>query len=165
MRHADRPTVEEELFVDAPPERVWPLISDIAFFVEASDELQAVHWSSGEGAVPAVGRCFVGTNSNRYFGEWQTTSTVIECDEPRVFAWAVGDVDEPNTTWRFSLRPEGDGTVVTQWVCLGPGPSGIGIAIARIPDKEEKIVAGRMREFRDAMRANLAAVRAHAEKA
>ena len=159
MRHEDRPSVEVELHVAAPPERIWPLVSDIAFVVDPSDELQAVEWESGDDPEPAVGRRFVGTNRNRHFGEWQTMSTVTECDEPRTFAWAVGDLDEPNTVWRFTLRPDGDGTVVVHGMQLGYGDSGLHVAIRRMPDKEDRIVERRMQEFRTALVRNLEAVK------
>lgn len=163
MRHADKPEVSAELYVDAAPQHVWPLVSDIAFLVGPSVELQAVEWESGEDDEPVVGRRFVGTNSNEHFGQWQTVSTVTECDEPRTFAWSVGDLDEPNTSWRFTLRPSGSGTVVTQWGQLGYGDSGLHVAIKRMPDKEERIVARRLDEFRTGMKANLQAIKAAAE--
>jgi hypothetical protein len=165
MRHADQPTAQEAIHVGAPPGRIWPLVSDIRFSVGASEELQSVEWITGEGDEPRVGRCFVGTNRNRYYGEWQTTSTVIECDEPRAFAWAVGDVDEPNTTWRYTLQPDDTGTFVTQWMRIGIGDSGLTTSIARIPDKEERIVEGRLHEFRAAMRVNLELIKKLAEGA
>jgi hypothetical protein len=163
MRHADRPTAEEDLFVAAPPERVWPLIVDIGLVARVSDELVAARWVPDAG--PAVGSCFVGTNHNEFFGEWTTTSTVIECDEPRAFAWAVGDVDEPNTTWRFTLRPQDGGTTVGQWMQLGLGPSGLHLAIKNRPDREERIVERRLNQFRAAMRANLQEIKRLAEAA
>lgn len=164
MRLAELPELTESVHVAAAPERVWPYVSDIAFAVGTSDELLAVEWTSGEGPLPRVGRTFVGTNANRYFGQWQTTATVTECDEPHVFGWAVGEPDRPNTTWRFTLEPVEGGTTLTQWVRIGPGDSGLTIAVSRLPDKEEKIVAGRLREFRAAMQAHLAAVKARAEQ-
>jgi hypothetical protein len=163
VRLADLPELTESIHVATAPERIWPYVSDIAFGVETSAELLAVEWCDGEGPAPFVGRSFVGTNANRYFGQWQTTSTVTECDEPRVFGWAVGDVDRPNSRWRFTLEPDDDGTTLTQWVRIGPGDSGLTIAVARMPDKEERIVASRLREFAAAMRAHLEAVKARAE--
>ena len=163
MRLADLPELTESVRVAAPPERIWPYVSDIAFAVGTSAELLAVEWAGGDGPQPFVGRRFVGTNANRYFGHWQTTSTVTECDEPRVFGWAVGDVERPNSRWRFTLEPDESGTTLTQWVRIGPGDSGLTIAVARMPDKEERIVAGRLREFAAAMRAHLDAIKARAE--
>lgn len=164
MRHADKPTAEEEIHVGATPEQLWPLVTDITLITRTSEELVAAHWSDVD-ARPAVGRTFVGTNQNEYFGEWQTTSTVTECDPPTVFGWTVGDLDEPNTTWRFTVRPDRDGCVVTQWVRLGYGPSGLHLAIRSMPDKEERIVARRMKEFRTGMRANLEEIKRAAEQA
>lgn len=162
MRRADQPEVSEDLLVAAPAERVWPLVSDIALAVGTSDELQAVRWTeAGDGA--RVGRTFVGVNRNRHFGEWETTSTITACDPPREFAWTVGDLAEPNTSWRFTLAPADGGTLVTQWVKLGPGPNGLVVAIERMPDKEERIVERRLAEWREAMRRNLALIRTRAE--
>ena len=163
MRHADRPATQVELYVEAPPERIWPLVSDIRIPVEGSDELRTVEWSSDEGDEPKVGRTFVGTSANKYFGEWQTTSTVTECDPPRTFAWVVGDLDEPNSSWRFALRPSGSGTVVTQWARLGYGPSGMHLGIRANPDKEERIVERRLEQRRAAMRATLELIKQRAE--
>jgi uncharacterized protein YndB with AHSA1/START domain len=164
MRHSDQPTTEVELHIDAPPERVWTLVTDLEQLVSMSEELQAAEWIEADG--PELGARFVATNTNRYFGSWKTTSTVIEYDEPRVFGWAVGDVDEPNTTWVFRLQAdELGGTWLTQWMRLGIGDSGLGVAIARMPDKEDRIVAGRLREFEAAMRKNLDGVKALAEAA
>jgi hypothetical protein len=163
VRHADRPTVEEHIGVAATPDRIWPLVSDITLPVGISDELVAVEWTSGVSDAPGVGRTFVGTNSNQYFGRWQTTATVTECDEPSVFGWIVGELDNPNTSWRYTLLATEAGTRVTQWVQLGTGPSGLVIAIARMPDKEEPIVARRLDEFRAAMRRNLETIKQRAE--
>lgn len=164
MRHADKPTAEESIHIAATPEQVWPLVTDITLITRTSEELVHAHWSDPDG-VPAVGQTFVGTNRNEYFGEWQTTSTVTECEKPSVFAWSVGDLDEPNTSWRFTVRAEGDGCVVTQWVRLGYGPSGLHLAIRSMPDKEERIVARRMKEFCTGMRANLEEIKRLAESA
>jgi hypothetical protein len=155
--------VEEHVVIAAAPDRIWPLVSDITLFVGISPELVAVEWVSGDGDAPCVGREFVGTNTNEHFGRWQTTATVTRCEKPIVFAWTVGDIDAPNTTWQFRLQPMDDGTRVTQSVHLGAGPSGLTVAIERMPDKEERIVARRLTDFRASMRANLDVVKLRAE--
>jgi uncharacterized protein YndB with AHSA1/START domain len=162
--YADTPTVAAQIDIEAPPERVWPLVSDIHLMPGLSGELQEVAWLDGVTG-PAVGCRFAGRNANAALGSWETVSTVVECDEPRCFAWAVGDPGHPSTTWRFSLRPDGDGTVLEQWMQMGPGRSGLNLAIDAMPDKEAKIVFVRLRELEAGMKHNLAAIKERAERA
>ena len=162
MRYADCPTTEATVHVAAPPERLWPLVTDIALIASLSTELQEVEWLDGaEG--PAVGHRFRGRNAHPAIGEWTTVSHVVECAEPHVFAWAVHDPDHPSASWRFELSVRDDGTDLRQWAQLGPGPSGLTPAIEQMPDKEERIVAGRLKEFRAGIETNLAALRDIAE--
>ena len=155
-RYADTPTVEVETHVDAPPERVWVVVSDIGLMPTMSTELQRIEWLDEPGA---VGSRFVGHNKHPAIGEWSSPAQVIEREEPRVFAWAVGDPADPAATWRFTLEPDGAGTRLRQWVQMGPGRSGLSRAIEAMPDKEQKIVHGRLTEFEANMTATLAAVR------
>jgi hypothetical protein len=90
---------------------------------------------------------------------------IVAYDPPRVFAWAVGDPEFPSAIWRFSLEPRPGGTLLRQWVQVGPGRSGLSIAIERMPDKEQKIVFVRLREFEANMGATLAAIKRLAEGA
>jgi acyl-CoA synthetase (AMP-forming)/AMP-acid ligase II len=156
MLYADTPTVEVDTYIAAAPERVWSLVSDIHLMAEMSDEVLDVEWQDGVDS-PAPGTKFVGRNFHKDFGEWKTTSIIVDCEAPKVFGWAVSDVDYPSSIWRFTLRPEGEGTVLSQWMQMGPARSGLSFAIDRMPDKEDRIVARRLREFREAIEANLAA--------
>ncbi len=163
-RYADSPTVEAEIDIDAAPDRVWALVSDPLVMPEFSSELQAVEWLDDVDS-PAVGSRFRGHNRHDALGEWSTTSHVVECEAPRVFAWAVEDPDSPTATWRFTLEPAGGGTRLRQWVRMGPGRSGLTAAIEQMPDKEQKIVFVRLREFEQGILANLAAIKERAESA
>lgn len=164
-RYADGPAVEVETWIDAPPEEVWPIVSDIGAMPGMSPELQSVAWCDGHANGPGVGRSFTGTNRHPAMGEWTTTSYVVECEEPRRFAWAVGDPENPATTWRFTLEPRDGGTKLRQWMRMGPAPSGLSLAIARMPDKEQKIVFVRLREHERAMTGTVASVKEKAERA
>ena len=104
--YADTPAVAAQIYIEAPPERVWPLVSDIFLMPGLSGELQEVAWLDGVTG-PALGCRFDGRNANAALGSWETVSTVVECDQPRCFAWVVGDPGHPATTWRFTLRPGG----------------------------------------------------------
>jgi uncharacterized protein YndB with AHSA1/START domain len=162
--YADSPVVAAEILIDAPPERVWDLVSDIGLMAELSSELQEVTWLDGATG-PAVGHRFTGRNAHPAMGEWETVSTVTECDPPYRFAWAVGDPGHPAATWRFNLKPDREGTLLEQWYQMGPGRSGLNIAIDAMPDKEQKIVFVRLREHEAAMNHNLAEIKDRAERA
>ena len=162
-RYADKPTVEVPIEIDAPPERVWAVVSDIAVMPGASPELQAVEWLDGRSG-PGLGARFAGHNRHEAFGEWSTVSVIVEYDPPRVFAWAVRDPEEPSAVWRFSLEPQGGGTLLRHWVQVGPGRSGLSFAIDQMPDKEQKIVFVRLRELEANMADTLAAIKRLAEE-
>jgi uncharacterized protein YndB with AHSA1/START domain len=147
MRYADGPSVEVEVHVDAPPARVWELVSDIDLPARFSEEFQGAEWIE-DAAGPALGARFQGTNRHPAIGEWQTTSVLVALESERVFAWAVGDADNPSSSWRFELEPDGDGTRLRQSCVLGPGPSGLSRAIEQRPDKEERIIERRTDEHR-----------------
>jgi hypothetical protein len=114
--YADSPVVAVQILIGAPPERVWDLVSDIGLMAELSPELQGVAWLDGDPKTtgPAAGRRFTGRNAHPALGEWETVSTVTECDPPHRFAWAVGDPAHPH-----SRR---DGHAARAVVPDGPGP-------------------------------------------
>jgi uncharacterized protein YndB with AHSA1/START domain len=161
-RYADKPTVEASTWVDADPARVWSLISDIKLMPTLSNELQSVEWADGADA-PRVGARFVGHSEHDAFGRWSTTSQIVACEPQREFAWAVGGIENPSATWRFRLTPRDGGTVLSYWMQMGPGRSGLSVAIDAMPDKEQKIVFVRMREFEAAIGKTLAAIKRLAE--
>ena len=162
--YADSPVVAVQILIGAPPERVWDLVSDIGLMAELSPELQGVAWLDGATG-PAAGHRFTGRNAHPAMGEWETVSTVTECDPPRRFAWAVGDAARPSATWRFTLTPDGAGTLLEQWYQMGPARSGLNIAIDAMPDKEQKTVFVRLREHETSMKHNLEAIKERAERA
>ncbi|AOR36554.1 cyclase [Streptomyces fodineus] len=161
-RYADKPTVEVRTWIDAPPARVWAVVSDISSMPAMSEELQRVEWLDGADG-PAVGARFVGHSRHEAFGEWSTTSHVIECEPERVLAWTVQDPADPSAIWRFRLRPENGGTELSEWMQLGPGRSGLSAAIDRMPEKEQKIVFVRLREFERSIATTLAHIKKRAE--
>ncbi|MFI5632588.1 SRPBCC family protein [Streptomyces sp. NPDC051664] len=161
-RYADTPTVEVQAWISAPQERVWELVSDIALMPRMSSELQSVEWLDGATG-PALGARFVGRSKHEALGDWATTSHILEYQPPRVFAWAVEDPEHPTAIWRFSLEPQDGGTLLRQWMQMGPARSGLSFAIDRMPDKEQKIVFVRMREFEHNMGVTVDAIKKLAE--
>ena len=90
-------------------------------------------------------------------------STVTEFEPPRVFAWAVGDPQNPAATWRFDIEPGPAGSVVRYTAQIGPGPSGVTMLIEREPGRAAEIVARRLADLTAAMSATLAGIGAIAE--
>lgn len=161
VRFEEGPTVEVSTVVDAPPAKVWELVCDIDLPSRFSEEFQGAEWL--DGAEPALGSRFRGRNRLEAMGEWQTTSTIVAFEPESVFEWAVGDPDDPSASWRFELAPEGSGTRLKQWTRMGPGPSGLTMAIERMPDKEERIIERRCQHHRENMARTLEGIKALAE--
>jgi uncharacterized protein YndB with AHSA1/START domain len=160
VRYADGPSVEVEVLIDAPVERVWALATDIELPARFSAELEGVTWLDDR---PALGARFVGRSAHPALGEWETTSWVNRYEPLRSFGWAVSDPAHPSATWWFSLD-EVDGRVrLRQGGRMGPAPSGLTIAITAMPDKEERIVARRLEEWERNMRTTLDGIKALAE--
>jgi uncharacterized membrane protein len=161
-RYTDIPTVEVQTWIDAPPHRVWEIVSDVELMPTMSSELRSVEWLDGA-CGPSVGARFIGRSKHEALGEWSTTSHVIESEPQRVLAWAVEDPANPTAIWRFRLQPKDGGTELSQWMQLGPARSGLSFAIDRMPDKEQKIVFVRMREFEQNMASTLGHIKKLAE--
>ncbi|MFI5798669.1 SRPBCC family protein [Streptomyces sp. NPDC051677] len=161
-RYADTPTAEVRTWINAEPQRVWALVSDVDLMPTMSEELQSIEWVGGCSG-PAVGATFVGHSKHEALGEWATTSHIIEYEPPRLFAWAVEDLQCPTAIWRFRLEPRDGGTELSQWMQMGPGRSGLSYAIDRMPEKEQKIVFVRMREFEQSITATLEHIKKLAE--
>jgi len=162
MRYADGPTAEAEVHVDAPPEAVWALVTDINLPARFSSEFQGAEWLDGV-TEATVGALFAGHNQHPAIGEWTTTSEIVACEPCREFAWSVGGAAEPAATWRFELEPDGDGTRLRQRMRMGPARSGLNVAIDAMPDKEERIVARRQAEHTANMQATVEGIKALAE--
>lgn len=162
MRYADGPTAEVEVRVDAPPERVWALLTDIGLPARFSSEFEGAEWVEGvEG--PAVGSRFIGRNTHPAIGSWQTTSCIVACDPGRAFGWDVETDAGVAASWRFELEPDGEGTRLRQWARMGPAPSGLTVAIEARPDKEDRIVEKRLAEWLRNMRATVEGIKGLAE--
>jgi hypothetical protein len=161
MKYADGPTVEVDLLIEAPLERVWELVTDIELPARFSAEFQGAEWLDGDG--PRVGARFVGRNHHQAVGEWETTSFVSRYEPMTSFAWNVSDLETPAASWWFVLDEEPNGVRLTQGMRMGPGRSGLNAAIDAMPDKEERIVARRLEEHERNMRATLEGIKQLAE--
>lgn len=117
--------------ISARPEDVYALVSDVARMGEWSPETQAAEWLEGVTA-PAVGARFRGTNKRRT--SWKTTATVTVADPGREFAFAIGKKApaDPETMWRYTFEPAGDGTIVTESFEIVKEPGVVGKWFTRL---------------------------------
>ncbi|CAM3099093.1 SRPBCC family protein [Skermania piniformis] len=163
MRYRDCPTIEVSERIDADPTQVWALVTDITLPVEFSTELYRVEWLDGAERVD-VGARFRGHNRHPALGTWHTDCRVAEIEPNRRWVWQVIMDDQVAASWGFEVDPGRTGTTLRQWGRLGPGPSGLSIAIAAMPEKEGRIIANRLVEWEQGIRANLAGIKALIEQ-
>jgi nitroreductase/uncharacterized protein YndB with AHSA1/START domain len=157
------PGVTVEVDIAASPERVWDLVSDINISARFSNEFQGAEWVDSDG--PREGASFIGHNKRTDVNrEWDTTSWVVACDPPLVFAWNVNDRDEPSAQWRFELEKIPGGTRLRQRLVIGPSLSATGHAMKDNPDQAEQILASRQEQHRGNMALNLNGIKETAEK-
>ncbi len=158
---ADGPGTVVEVDIKAPIEAVWDLVTDVAFGAQFSSEFVGARWVDGvEG--PALGAEFIGTNQHEAIGQWDVPCFVHRYVEHREFGWVTSDPENPGAQWCFELERIAGATRLRYSVILGPGPSGISMAIASMPEKEPRILRRRITEHRanmqqvvDGMRAAL----------
>lgn len=113
---ADAPTPATEVVVDtridAPPEVVYDLISDVTQMGRWSPETRACQWLSGADG-PAVGARFRGTNRIGW-RRWSTTCTVTAADAGRWFAFDVTFGPLAVASWSYELIGGVGGTIVRE---------------------------------------------------
>jgi len=117
---------EVSIDISAPPERVWPLITDVTQMGRWSPECRSCSWLGGA-AGPAVGAQFKGRNK-RGLVRWSTISTVVTADAPEHFAFEVND---SGMRWGYRLARTGTGTRVEEYrEKFGPQPWWVRLAYA-----------------------------------
>lgn len=104
---------EVEVVVDAPPEQVFAVLTDVTRIAEWSHECHGAEWL--DGATQAeLGATFRGTNQVNRFG-WSRTCTITTFEPGRAFGYRTsGGVPPDSTAWSFELEPEGTGTRIIQ---------------------------------------------------
>jgi uncharacterized protein YndB with AHSA1/START domain len=102
------------LHIDAPPDKVWDLISDITKMGSYSPEVFEAEWLEGATG-PAVGAKYRGhVKRNERGPTYWTTCKVTESTPGEVFEFAVVMRDKPVNTWRYAFKAVDGGTDVTE---------------------------------------------------
>ena len=100
--------------IEAPPEKVWDLVSDVTKIGRYSPETFEAEWLDGADG-PAVGARFRGHVKRNGKGPiYWVTCTVMESVPGREFAFGTGNPEKPMNVWRYQLEPSGTGTDVTE---------------------------------------------------
>ena len=113
-------TGEVTVHMDASPEEVWALVSDVTRIGEFSPETFEAEWTHGATG-PAVGARFRGHVKRNGVGPvYWTACTVTRCEVEEVFEFSVGHDKNPINTWGYTMQPENGGTSVTEYFKLSP---------------------------------------------
>lgn len=146
MRMSDEPSIAVETVIKADAERIYEIISDLDAMSSFGTEFQGGEWVSGRPGT--VGSTFLGRNRlNEH--EWETTSTVVEADKGKAFAWKVGDPDNHVAIWRATMRSVPNGTEVAYGFTHGPGESGLTSRIEAHPESEESLIDARLQMIQE----------------
>lgn len=134
LRRGCEATVE----IDASPQEVWALVSDIGRVGEWSVECRSCEWIGHAGA-PAPGARFRGRN-RRNAAAWTRTCEVVAVEDQRRFVWRTlsTKVLPDSTEWRFELEPRGNRTRLTE-----------SFRILRLPRLYEWLFASMLPQHRD----------------
>ncbi|MET8629053.1 SRPBCC family protein [Kitasatospora sp. NPDC004669] len=113
-------TFTRRAWVDAPPTRVYDLVSDVSAISRWSPNATDVVFDQGAG--PRVGAWFSGRNQ-KDGRQWTTRSQVVRADPGEAFTFVVGGAEDGIVQWSWTFRPQGRGTLVEQsWQLLRLDP-------------------------------------------
>ncbi len=104
--------VSRTTFVEATPEKVWAIVTDLPGMGDLSPEATGGEWQGGATG-PSLGATFKGTNAHGS-KTWSTMSTVTVCEPARQFAFDVKAGPLSVSTWSYLLEAEGAGTRLTE---------------------------------------------------
>ena len=110
---------EVSVWMDASPDEVWDLVSDVTRIGEFSPETFEARWTRGSTG-PEVGAYFKGHVKRNGVGPtYWTLCRVTRCETEKVFEFAVGTDGMNVNNWGYRLEAENGGTRVTEYFRLG----------------------------------------------
>ena len=152
-------SAEVSTTIDAPPERVYELVSDLPRMGRWSPECVRCEWLGGATAA-APGVRFKGYN-RRGVRRWSTKSEVVTAEPGREIAWETKSVfNLPVARWSYRIDPApGGGSTVTEtWDDQRGGVMKVlGLVASGVSDRETHNTAG--------MEATLQRIKQEAESA
>ena len=117
MKMGDKVTVH----MNASPDQVWALVSDVTQIGRYSPETFEGEWLDGATG-PAVGARFRGhVKRNQKGPTYWTKCYVTACEPGKEFAFGVGEPGKAAINWGYRLAPGANGgTDVTEYFQLAP---------------------------------------------
>ena len=147
-------TVERD--IEAPPDQLWAMVSDVTRMGEWSPEATGAEWRGGATGA-AVGAKFKGLNNNGK-RSWSTACTVTECEPGTSFAFSVVAGPLSIAKWAYTFTPTATGCHVTEtWTDTRGGLARfLGKAVSGVADRATYNRAG-MEKTLDALASAAAA--------
>lgn len=105
------PSVSASVHIDARPEVVYRLITDLPTLASLAEEAVAMQWRKGDAARP--GAVFTGHNQNGG-RRWSTKCTVTDAEPGRRFAFDVRHTVFPVARWQYDIVGTDGGCDVTE---------------------------------------------------
>ena len=105
---------EARIHVNAPPEKVYDLVSDVTHMGEWSPENVKNEWIDGATG-PTVGARFKGSNKNK-LARWTTKPRVVAAEPGKEFAFVVPAIigNKDLTKWTYRFEDADGGTGITE---------------------------------------------------
>ena len=100
------PTAEHSIDIEAPPEAVWQVISDVSRTPEWSPACYRVEWID-------EGKRFRGYNKLNG-ARWSRECMVTASEPSKLFAFSTRFKGRESTRWRYTLEPSGSKTKLTE---------------------------------------------------
>ena len=111
MTESGDASAQADVSINADPQTVYHLITDLRTLASCAEEARAMEWRKGDAAVP--GAVFKGHNRNGVF-RWSTTCTVTDAEPGRTFAFNVRYLGVPVARWRYDIDKANGGCQVTE---------------------------------------------------
>lgn len=100
-------------YIEAPPEALYGVVSDVTRTPELSPEIKKCAWIGGATG-PAVGARFKAWNNVGHGPSWFNKPVITVLEPNREIAWERTEVGGGTVEWRYRFEPEGTGTRVTE---------------------------------------------------
>lgn len=109
-------THTDSIDIDAPPAKIWDLVTAMDRYGEWSSENNGGYWrknDDGEPGTGQVGDMFVGVNKIGE-DEWKAPVEIVEREEGKSFGFVTGGLEWNIALWRYELEPTDGGTRLTE---------------------------------------------------